>query len=132
LVAEMKRVVAVLLLSLCCGTARGQYPIYPAMPQAMVWPAYGGYQPGIYSGYSPYGFGGYGYGGYGYGGYGYGGYGYGGYGFGGLPYGGINWLPPTLPSPYYVVPSGRQYLEQVRRREQTTYSQLKLQKSLQK
>ncbi|HEY2415368.1 MAG TPA: hypothetical protein VGI40_24200 [Pirellulaceae bacterium] len=118
----MKRAVVVVLFSLCCRAACGQYPIYPAMPQAMVGPAYGAYQPGIYSGY--------GYGGYG--GYGYGSYGYGAYGFGSMPYGGLNWLPPTLPSPYFVVPSGRQYLEQVRRREQTTYSQLKLLNSLQK
>lgn len=118
LVAEMKQSVWVwLLLGLCCRVAWGQYPIYPAMPQPMVWPAYGFYQPGINSGYSPYS---------------YAGYGYGGYGFGGVPYGGFNWLPPTLPSPYYVVPSGRQYLEQVRQREKTTYSQLKVMNYLQK
>jgi hypothetical protein len=116
----MKRVALMLLFSLICQAARGQYPIYPAMPQPMVWPAYGGYQTGIYGGYSPYGYGGYGYGGYGP------------YGLAGMPYGGLNWLPPTRPSPYLVVPSGRQYLEQVRRRELTTYSQLKLLNSLQK
>jgi hypothetical protein len=118
----MKLAVLVSVLCLCCTSVWGQYPIYPAMPQPMVWPAYGSYQPGAYSAYSPCS----------YGNNGYGAYGYGPYGFGGLPYGGLNWLPPTLPSPYFVVPSGRQYLEQVRRSEQTTYSQLKLQNSLQK
>jgi hypothetical protein len=109
----MKRAVLALAFSLFCASAGAQYPIYPAMPQPMVWPAYGAYQPGAYSRYS------------------YSPYGYGPYGFGGA-YGGLNWLPPTLPSPYFVVPSGRQYLEQVRQREQTTYSQLKVLNSMQK
>jgi len=123
----MKRAVLVLLLGLCCRAACGQYPIYPALPQPLTWPAYSVYQPGTYPGYSYSGISP-----YGYGSYGYGGYGFGGYRFGAVPYGGLNWLPPTLPSPYYVVPTGRQYLEQVRRKEQTTYSQLQLQSYLQK
>ncbi len=76
--------------------------------------------------------GGYGLGGYGLGGYGFGGYGFGGYGFGAVGYyplntfGNMNWLPPNRPSPYYVTPSGGEYLEQVRRRDQATYSELML------
>jgi hypothetical protein len=59
-------------------------------------------------------------------------FGYQPFGFGVLPYGGVNLLPPTPPSPYYVTPSGREYLQQVARTERATYSQLKLRHDLQK
>src|SRR5437660_5917990 len=98
----MTRAVFGFLLCLCCTTAWGQYPIYPAFPQP----------PMIYGGLSPYG--------------------YSPYGFGAIPYGGVNLLPPNPPSPYYVTPSGREYLQQVARREKATYSELKLQHDVQK
>ena len=90
----------------------------------------------------PYGYGGFGSGGYGIGyGYGYGGYGFGapGFGYGGVgfwpsfgargyyppnPYGNLNWLPPILPSPYYSVPTDRQYVQQTIIRDQQTYGDL--------
>lgn len=98
-----------LMLCLFCTTALGQYPIYPAIAQPP-WafsPYTPLYQPQIYPGFSAYG--------------------YRPYGFGVVPVGNINWLPPTPPSPYYVIPSSREYLQQAARREQATYSELKLQ-----
>jgi hypothetical protein len=101
-----------LFLSLCCTTAWGQYPIYPAYSQPPAPWAYSPYQQQFYPGLSPYG--------------------YRPYGFGAIPFGNINWLPPNPPSPYYVTPSGQEYLQQARRREQATYIELILQRSLQK
>ncbi len=142
----MIRAACGLLVSLCCTAAWGQYPIYPAYAQAAAMGYQVGFSQPVYqqppSGMaSPYGYGGNGYGGYGIGGYGYGPYGMGGYGFGGYgfvrqgyyppnPFGNMNWLPPNIPSPYYVTPRGPQYLEQVRRRDQTTYSELLLQHNM--
>jgi len=94
--------------SLCCTTAWGQSPIYPAFSQPPALSAYAPYS----SFYQPYG--------------------YQPFGFGAIPFGGINLLPLNLPSPYYVTPSGREYLEQVRRNEQAAYTQLKLSRELQK
>ena len=111
----MTRVRAFLFLSLCCTTAWAQYPIYPAFPQPPALAAYAPYSSfyqSLYPGLSAYG--------------------YQPFGFGAIPYGGINLLPPNLPSPYYVTPSGREYLEQVRRNEQATYTQLRLSRELQK
>jgi hypothetical protein len=96
-----------LLLSLCCATAWGQYPIYPAFPQPPAQWAYSQYQPQIYPGFMLYG--------------------YRPYGFGAIPVGNMNWLPPNPPSPYYVTPLGREYLQQAARRERATYTDLKLQ-----
>jgi hypothetical protein len=125
----MNRAIIVSLFALSCRAASAQYPIYPALPQPLTWPAYSVYQSGLYSGFtSP----GYASPTFSYPAYSNGPYSFGPYGFAGVPYAGLNWLPPTLPSPYYVVPSGRQYLEQARRREQTTYSELTLQNYLQK
>jgi hypothetical protein len=91
----------ILVLGLCAPSlAPAQYPIYPALPQP---PAPSFYAP-YASAYSPYGY--------------------------GVPLGNFNLLPPPPPSPYYVVPSGREYLEQVRRNESATYAQLKLQHDL--
>src|SRR5262245_17183486 len=92
-----------LFLSSCCAAAWGQSPIYPAFTQPPVLSAYAPYA----SFYQP-------------------------FGFGAIPLGGINLLPPNLPSPYYVTPSGREYLEHVRRQEQATFTQLKLSRELQK
>ena len=111
----------------------------------------GGYGVGGYGlggfGYGALGYGGFGYGGLGYGGLGYGGLGYGGLGYGGLGYGGLgyggfgfgargyypintlgnmNWLPPNRPSPYYVTPTPGQYLEQARRDDEATYTDILL------
>jgi len=113
----MNRALTFLFLGLYCTTAWGQLPIYPAFPQP---PALAGYTPyssfyqppTIYPALPAYG--------------------YQPFGFGAFPFGGINLLPPNLPSPYYVTPSGREYLEQVRRRERATYTQLKLSHELQK
>jgi hypothetical protein len=100
-----------LLLSLYCTTAWGQDPIYPAFPQPPAPWAYAAYlpmyQPQIYPGFMPYG--------------------YQSYGFGIGSFGSMNWLPPNPPSPYYVTPSGREYLQQAARRERATYTELKLQ-----
>src|SRR4029453_16560992 len=74
--------------------------------------AYSKYQPKIYSGFSPFG--------------------YPPFGFGAIPYGNLNWLPPNPPSPYYVTPSGKEYLQQARRREQATCNEIRLQHYLQK
>jgi hypothetical protein len=91
-----------LVLFVLCGPALAQYPIYPALPQP---PAPSFYAP--YAGaYSPYG--------------------------DSVPLGNFNLLPPPPPSPYYVAPTGREYLEQVRRNEAATFAQLKLQHELQK
>jgi hypothetical protein len=106
-VAEVTRIVLGFLLSLCCTMAWGQYPTYPAFAQPPAWSAYSQYQPQIYPGFSPYGFRGYG------------------FGIGSL--GSMNWLPPNPPSPYYVTPSGREYLQQAARKDQATVSELKLQ-----
>jgi hypothetical protein len=142
----MTRVCWTLLFSLCSATAVGQVPIYPALPQPPAVSAYQQafgqsfyqppYAPGVPLPYGNAGYGygvsGYGFGGYGLGGYGLGGYGLGGYGFGARgyyppnPFGNLNWLPPNPPSPYYVTPSGDEYLEQVRRRDDTTYGELRL------
>lgn len=121
MVAEMTRAVLCWLLILYCTPAWGQSPIYPAFPQPPAPWAYSPYTPMYRSpivfpgfpfyGYRPYGFG---------------------YGFGASPWGNLNWLPPNPPSPYYVTPSGKDYLEQARRRELATYTQLKLQHYLQK
>jgi hypothetical protein len=131
----MTRALLGLLLSLCCSTAWGQYPIYPAYPQPAARWAYSQY-PSYYQSqfYPSYG---YGYRPYGYGGYGNGPYGYGGFGFGVRgyyppnPFGNMNWLPPNPPSPYYVTPSGKQYLDQAQREDQATYSDLMLRHYLQ-
>jgi hypothetical protein len=121
MVAEMTRAFRGLLLTLCCTTAWGQYPIYPAYPQPpglSVYPQYQSfYRPQFYSGISPYGYGSYGFGARGY--------------YPPNPFGNMNWLPPNPPSPYYVTPSGKQYLEQTRRRERAIYSELMLWPSLQ-
>jgi hypothetical protein len=127
----MIRPLLVLLGSLCTTAAWGQVPIYPAYAQP---PALSAYPP-FYGAAAPYGFGGYGVGGYGFGGYGIGGVGLGGFGYPGLGfgavgygplvgYGNLNWLPPNRPSPYYVVPSGREYLDQVQQRDRTTYAEM--------
>lgn len=103
----MTRAVFGLLLCLCCTTAWGQYPIYPAFALPPTWSAYSQYQPPIYPGFSPYG--------------------YRPFGFWAIPFGTTNWLPSNPPSPYYVTPSGREYLEQAARREKATFRELKLQ-----
>jgi hypothetical protein len=113
----MTRALLSLLLSLCCTSAWGPYPINPAFPQPPSRSAYSPYLPFyqpamIYPGLSPYG--------------------YQPCGFWAAPFGGVNLLPPNPPSPYYVTLSGREYLEHVARREKATYSQLKLQHDLQK
>jgi hypothetical protein len=106
-----------LLLVLCATPAWAQYPIYPGGAQAFI-PPYA------------YGYNGFGYGGIGYGGYG--GFGAWPYGFAARgyyppnPFGNMNWLPPILPSPYYSVPSGPQYLQQAAARDQATYTDLML------
>jgi len=114
----MTRACCGLLLSLCCTTAWGQYPIYPAFSQS---PALSPYQQAFSQpfyqaqsyGVSPlYGFGAYGFGARGY--------------YPPNPYGNMNWLGPNWPSPYYVTPSGPAYLEQARRSDQATYSELML------
>jgi hypothetical protein len=77
--------------------------------------------PGMYAPYG-YGYGNVGYGnGYGYG-LQYGRYGgYGGYGgFGNYGYYG-RYLPPNPPSPYYVAPSGAQYLQKIDRNQRQLY-----------
>ena len=102
----MTRIFVGLMICLCCTTAWGQYPIYPAVAQPPAWSAYSQYQPQIYPGFMPYG--------------------YGGYGFGIGSFGSMNWLPPNPPSPYYVTPSGREYLQQAARRARATYTELKL------
>jgi hypothetical protein len=117
MVDEMNRASLSLLLTLICTTAWGQYPIYPAFPQPPAPSAYAPYSsfyesPLIYprflpARYSP-------------------------DAFGVVPFGGVNLLPPNPPSPYYVTPSGKEYLEQIRRKEAATYSQLKFQHHLQK
>jgi hypothetical protein len=107
----MTRALLGLFLSLCCTTAWGQDPTYPAFSQPPAPWAYSVYlpmyQPQIYSGFMPYA--------------------YQGYGLGIGSFGNLNWLPPNLPSPYYVTPSGRGYLQQAARRERATYTELKLQ-----
>ena len=105
-----------LLLTLCCSTAWGQYPIYPAYAQPPVMPGYPPYQPYYGPQFSP----------------GISAYAYGPYGFGARgnlaasSFGNMNWLPPNPPSPYYVTPSGKQYLEQARLRERAIYRELML------
>jgi len=103
----MTRAFLCLMVCLCCTTAWGQYSIYPAFPQPPAPWAYSQYQPQIYAGFMPYG--------------------YRGYGFGIGSFGSMNWLPPNPPSPNYVTPSGREYLQQAARRERATYTELKLQ-----
>ena len=98
---EIIRVFLGLLLALCCTIAWGQYPIYPAYPQRLAMSVYPQYQPQFAPGFPAYG--------------------YGSYGFGARGY-----YPPNPPSPYYVSPSGKEYLEQARRRDRTTYSELML------
>ena len=43
----------------------------------------------------------------------------------------MNWLPPNPPSPYYVTARPWQYLEQVRRSDQSRYAELMLRQGLQ-
>ncbi len=136
----MNRAFFGLLLSLCCTKAWGQYPIYPANPQppaSWAYPQYPSFsQMSSYPAFG-YGYGTFGYGPFGYGPFGYGPFGYGSFGYGARgyyppnPYGNMNWLPPNPPSPYYVTPSGKQYLEQAQRRDQATYSELMLRHYLQ-
>ncbi len=127
--AQMIRTLLALSFFFCGATAFAQVPIYQALPQPPAVSAYPQAFPGAYSGAGYGGFAPYGYGGYGYRGYG---YGYAPYGFGARgyyppnPYGNMNWLPPNPPSPYYVVPSGKEYLEQARRRDESTYTELLL------
>ena len=115
----MTRALIGLLLTLCCATAWGQYPIYPAysLPPGMsVYSPYTPYVPFYGPQFNP----------------GISGYGFGPYGFGARgnlaasSFGNMNWLPPNPPSPYYVTPSGKQYLEQSQRRERAIYRELML------
>lgn len=120
----MSRTLFALFLCLCTAPAWGQYPIYPALPQPLALSAYASYSPFYQPSLSDPGFSPLGYSSYG--------FGYSPYGFGAVALGGVNLLPPSPPSPYYVTPSGREYLVQVRRHEAATYTQLKLQYGLQK
>lgn len=141
----MSRILCGLLFGLCCSTAWGQVGIYQALPQPPAVSAYplafpqqfnqpqffGGAGPMWNGGFVGNGFGGIG--GFGWGG-GWGGFGPFGFGARGFyppnPFGNLNWLPPNPPSPYYVVPSGTQYLEQARRRDQAVYSEIILRHNL--
>jgi hypothetical protein len=124
----MIRALLGLLLGLCCTTAWGQVPIYPALPQPPAISAYqqafpqSYYQPQFYPGFQPYDYGPYGFGRYGFAARGV---------YPPNPFGNMNWLPPNPPSPYYVVPSGQQYLDQAQRRDWATYSGLMLRHNLQ-
>jgi hypothetical protein len=106
----MKRLSFVLLLFvhfLLSAPALAQYPIYPALPQPPAPSFYAPYPSAPLLGLgSPYGY--------------------------SVPLGNFNFLPPPPPSPYYVVPRGREYLEQIRRNEAATYAQLQLQHDLRK
>ncbi len=116
MVAEMIRALLGLLLVLSCTAASGQYPIYPAYALPPGTPGYPPYQPFLgpqfYPGISAYAYGPYGFGARG--------------NLAASSFGNLNWLPPNAPSPYYVTPSGKQYLEQARRREQAIYRELML------
>ncbi len=103
----MIRVLLVLLLSLCGTTAWGQYPIYPAYAQPPALSFYSQYQPQFYPGVPAYGYGRYGFGAGGY-------------------------YLPNPPSPYYVTPSDKEYLDQARCRDRATCSELMLRHYLQK
>jgi hypothetical protein len=108
----MRRALLTLALILCASTAWAQYPYYAGFAQ-----------PFYAQSFAPYGYGYGGYGGFGYGGFGPYGFGVRGY-YPPNPFGNLNWLPPIPPSPYYVVPSDRQYLEQAMLRDRQTYGDL--------
>ncbi len=106
----MTRAWAVLLIGSCCTTAWAQYPALSYSPPYAAYSSF--YQPPIFPALSPYG--------------------YQPFGFAAVPFAGFNLLPPTPPSRYYVAPSGRDYLEQVRRNEKASYLQMKLIHELQR
>ncbi|HWA97058.1 MAG TPA: hypothetical protein VG713_01135 [Pirellulales bacterium] len=144
----MTRIICFAAVCLAATCANAQQLVYPALPQPPARSAYpyafpqayaapgwngqvpfaGGGMPAL-AAYGPYGFGGYGGYGLGYGRFGYGfrRYGYGARGYyPPNPFGNMNWLPPNPPSPYYVAPSGREYMEQATRNDQARYAELLL------